>query len=129
MLTAQYKNALVGAHYGVVAGRRYSYIMGGTERIESLKTGHILHWSAMKKARDLNLLGYDFTSGGSPGVMRFKMGFRPDHIHFIEPRYYVFSEARYKVFNLVYPWARRHRGQISKILSVVFGALRTEAKA
>jgi len=118
MLVAQHHDKPVGAHYGVLAGQRYSYLLGGTARDGGdLKIGHFLHWMAMKKARELNLLGYDLTSGGSAGVMRFKMGFRPEHIRFVSPRYYILSRWRYQLFVRSYPWLRRHKQVVSKILS------------
>lgn len=119
MLVVRHNDQAVGAHYGVLAGRRYSYLMGGTTRdAGNLKIGHCAHWSAMRKAKDLDLLGYDLTSGGSTGVMRFKMGFRPQHIPFISPRHYVLSRWRFEVFRNIYPLLRRHKRLVSRVLSI-----------
>ncbi|TMC55091.1 MAG: GNAT family N-acetyltransferase [Chloroflexi bacterium] len=119
MLVARHCNMPVGAHYGVLAGGRYSYLLGGTVRDGGdLKIGHFLHWMAMRKARELDLLGYDLTSGGSAGVMRFKMGFRPEHIAFVSPRYYVFSRWRFELFTRCYPWLRKHKLLVSRVLSL-----------
>src|SRR5207302_4154684 len=47
MLVVRHQERVVGAHYGVLAGRRYSYLMGGTSRdAGNLKIGHALHWGA-----------------------------------------------------------------------------------
>jgi hypothetical protein len=117
VLAARHAGELVGVHYGVIAGRRYSYIMGGTRRSESLKTGHFLHWQAIQRAHDLGLLGYDLTSGGSEGVMRFKMGFNPQTVRFVSPRYCVISPVRYAAFAKLQPWLRRHKARIGNLLS------------
>ncbi len=120
MLVARHRTTPVGAHYGVLAGRRYSYLMGGTRRdVENLKVGHFLHWTAIKTAKALDLLGYDLTSGGSAGVMHFKMGFRPEHIRFVSPRFYVLSRWRYEVFARLYPWLRANKRLVSRALAVV----------
>jgi GNAT acetyltransferase-like protein len=121
LLARQNKKAL-GAHYGVLAGKRYSYMMGATMRTNAdLKIGHLLHWRAINKAQELGLIGYDLTSGGSPGVIRFKMGFRPNHIKFVSPQYLVLSPIKYQVFSKVYPHLKRHKQTVSKVLSFVHG--------
>ncbi len=87
LLGVRHDHQLLGAHYGVLAGRRLSYIMGGTIRTEgSLKVGHFAHWMVIRKARELNLLGYDLTSWGTGGVNRFKMGFKPEVIKLVPPQ-------------------------------------------
>ena len=54
-----FEKRLVGAYYGVLAGRRLSYMMGGTIRVGgSLKVGHFAQWMAIKKAHGLGLAGY-----------------------------------------------------------------------
>jgi lipid II:glycine glycyltransferase (peptidoglycan interpeptide bridge formation enzyme) len=119
---AYHQQQALGAHYGVLAGQRYSYLMGGTRRSEKdLKVGHFLHWTAIKKARELRLNGYDLTSGGSPGVMRFKMGFRPEHIQFITPRSFILSKTQYQIFIKCYPFLRKNKMIIAKILSFASG--------
>ena len=83
ILVARQQGIDLGVHYGVIAGQRYNYLMGGTVRAQpDLGVGHFLHWMAINRAKDLGLMGYDLTSGGSSGVMRFKMGFGPSHVKF-----------------------------------------------
>jgi lipid II:glycine glycyltransferase (peptidoglycan interpeptide bridge formation enzyme) len=78
VLVACREGQFLGAHYGVLAGQRWSYLMGGTTRTEKdYKVGDFMQWQAMKIARALGLRGYDLTSWGSPGVMEFKKGFSP----------------------------------------------------
>jgi hypothetical protein len=118
VLVAHHEGKTLGTHYGVLAGKRYSYIMGGTTRTQpDRKIGHLLHWKAMNRARELGLTGYDFTSGGSPGVMRFKMGFAPKEIEFVQPRFIVFSPVRHVAFRFVYPWLKKHKRIVSGLLS------------
>ena len=129
MLVAWHHDRAVGAHYGVLAGRRYSYVMGGTARVDgSLRIGHFIHWMAIRKARELGLAGYDFTSGGSGGVMRFKMGFRPQHIPFVSPRYHIFSRWRFEVFTRSYSWLRKHKALTARILSLAHRLKRALAR-
>jgi len=117
MLVAQHRGRPVAAHYAILAGRRYCFLMGGTRRDDpKLNAGHFLHWSAILRAKELGLLGYDFTSGGPPGVLQFKMGFRPQVISFISPEYYVLSRWRSAAFFAVTPWLRKHKQLVSRVL-------------
>ncbi|MEZ4699365.1 MAG: GNAT family N-acetyltransferase [Rhodothermales bacterium] len=122
VLVATREGEPLGTHYGVVAGRRYSYIMGGTVRTEpDYKVGHFLHWNAIQRAHAMGLRGYDFTSGGSPGVMRFKLGFSPTHVPFVEPDYVVLSPVRFAVFSRVYPFLQRHKSSVARVASRLLG--------
>lgn len=113
---ARLDGQLVGTHYGVLAGRRYSYIMGGTVRTEpDVKVGHRLHWAAIERAAELGLDGYDLTSGGSPGVMRFKMGFRPDHIQFDGRVHVTLRPLRARAYATLEPHVRKHRAKLAKV--------------
>jgi hypothetical protein len=120
MLVARYKGSAVGAHYGQLAGRRYTYALGGTtDAGRDLEAGYFLQWAAINRARNLGLLGYDLTSKSTPNVWRFKKGFNPEHIPLLEPRYVVFSKLRYKAFCLVYPTLRKNRDLASRISHLV----------
>ncbi|MBN1458140.1 MAG: GNAT family N-acetyltransferase [Armatimonadetes bacterium] len=110
---------LVGAHYGVLAGRRYNYVMGGTKRTAgNLKVGHFAHWSAIMKAHELGLLGYDFTSPGTPGVDRFKMGFNPVVIRFVPPQQIVFRRWYYHLWERLLPFAERHKRALASLAGI-----------
>jgi lipid II:glycine glycyltransferase (peptidoglycan interpeptide bridge formation enzyme) len=92
--------------------------MGGTLRTEpDLKVGHFTHWQAMKRARELNLLGYDFTSGGSAGVMRFKQGFNPQRITFDGHRHVQLRPMRASLLEYGSSFAARRKARIGTILS------------
>jgi hypothetical protein len=119
VLVCRHQGRSLGAHYGVLAGKRYSYIMGGTVRTKpDLLAGHFLHWRALQKAKALNLLGYDFTSSGPPGVKQFKMGFRPLEVRFEPRQYYVLSQPLYSLFKHCYPVLRRHRKLFGSVLAM-----------
>jgi hypothetical protein len=125
VLVAHLDGEYLGAHYGVIAGQRYSFIMGGTIRTaKAYNVGRFVQWEAMKRARVMGLMGYDLTSSGSPGVMRFKMGFRPTQIRFDEPHYYVLSKAGYVAFRVIYSVLLRHKGTVGRILSRIAGRQR-----
>jgi hypothetical protein len=118
VLTAWSGERILGCVYGVLAGRRLSYLMGGTLRTEpDLKVGHFTHWQAMKRARDLNLLGYDLTSGGSAGVVRFKQGFNPEKITFSGHRHVRLRPLRASLLEYGSSLAARRKAQIGTILS------------
>ncbi|MEZ5203479.1 MAG: GNAT family N-acetyltransferase [Acidimicrobiales bacterium] len=111
----------VGAHYGVIAGRRLTYMMGGTRRLHpDPHVGHFLHWQVMVHARSLGLDGYDLTTYGNAGVRRFKEGFQPTLEPFVEARHLVLRRAATAAFLAGYDqlrsrkattarWARRLR--------------------
>jgi len=104
-----FENMLVGAYYGVLAGRRLSYIMGGTVRVGGgLKVGHFAQWMAIKKAHERGMAGHDLTSFGTPGVNSFKMGFNPDIIEFVPARQLVFQPLRYRLWINLLPTVQRH---------------------
>lgn len=117
--TAWLRERMVGCVYGSLAGRRFSYLMGGTLRLDSedLKVGHFTHWTAMREARDLGMDGYDFTSGGPPGVMRFKMGFNPVHIPLFGPRHVVIRPFQAKLLNSLFPMIRKRKRQAAALAS------------
>jgi GNAT acetyltransferase-like protein len=120
VIAAWLDDRLVGAVYGMLAGQRFSYIMGGTLRLEDdLKVGHFTHWHAMKKAKHLNLRGYDFTSGGPPGVMRFKLGFNPQHVVFPGPQHLNLRGIQANVLKRCVRIAVKHKRQFSGIASTL----------
>lgn len=118
ILMAFHDGQSLAAHYGIIAGQRYSYVMGGTLRLKNdLLAGHFIHWTAIRKALELGKQGYDFTSGGSKGVMQFKMGFRPTLIEFVPPFYYIFSRVAFQTFQKIYPFLRRHKSTVANLLT------------
>jgi hypothetical protein len=117
LLVAKYEGRPAGAHYSVRAGRRCSYIMGGTVRLEEDPgIGHALHWSAISRARHRGLLGYDLTTSGTPGVLRFKMGFHPEVVKLQEPQYCVLNPLRFRLFERMYPLAKKHKRTVANIV-------------
>ncbi|OQW37823.1 MAG: hypothetical protein A4E19_12445 [Nitrospira sp. SG-bin1] len=111
----------LAAHYGVWAGRRWSYLMGGTVRTDKdYNVGAFLHWHVMKTARAMGLRGYDLTSTGSSGVAQFKMGFRPTHIKFTSPRYCILSHWRFTAFMKMYPILKKYKRTFSRYARLIF---------
>ena len=118
VLTACLGERVLGCVYGSLAGRRCSYLMGGTLRTEEdLKVGHFAHWQAMRHARSLGLLGYDLTSGGSGGVMRFKQGFNPQRIVLPGHRHVRLHPMRAALLARGATFASRRKAQIGTMLS------------
>lgn len=115
VLLARRDGQVLGAHYGVLVGKRWSYMMGGTLRTEKdYKVGDFVHWQAMKTAHAMGLRGYDLTSWGSSGVVQFKMGFRPTHIEFASPQYFVLSRLKFAAFTKIYPTLKRHKSAFAR---------------
>jgi lipid II:glycine glycyltransferase (peptidoglycan interpeptide bridge formation enzyme) len=101
------------------------FSVGGiTNEGRSLKAGYFLQWEAVNKAKRLGFSGYDLTSMTNPTVWEFKRGFRPKLITFVESRYVVFSQLRYKAFSWAYPKLRKHREPALKILRAVKSCFR-----
>jgi hypothetical protein len=120
MLVACHEGQFLGAHYGVLAGQRCSYLMGGTVRMEKdNNVGAFLHWQVMKTARAMGLRGYDLTSWGSAGVMEFKKGFRPTHIEFKSPHYFVLSRLRFSAFMKLYPVLKRYKSTFARYVKLI----------
>jgi len=116
MMSVVKKNkVLLGAHYGILAGKRLGYSMGGTKRIEKdYKIGHFLHWHVILEAKQMGLVAYDFTSVGVPSVMKFKSGFNPELFEFNTAYYTVFSKSKFFIFNKVFPYMKRHKKYLAK---------------
>ncbi|MEM8680720.1 MAG: GNAT family N-acetyltransferase [Planctomycetota bacterium] len=118
LLLVRHRGSIVGAHYAMLAGRRYTYSMGGNERIEpDPRIGHGLHWHAMLKARELGMSGYDFATGGTAGVKRFKAGFRPVDLLFGPPQYISLKPVGVALITKIAPVLRSQRKRISAFLS------------
>src|SRR3569623_754588 len=118
VLLARYEGKPVGGYYGVIAGRRLSYMMGGTVRMKpDLNVGYLLQWTAMTKAHLLGLGGYDLTSGGTAAVGSFKRSFNPTHVKLAGPRYEVLSPLRFQLLKRAYPFLRRNKASVGAALS------------
>lgn len=117
MLVAYHNGEAVSSSYGVLAGKRHSNVMAGTLRVaKGLSPSNYLIWNAMQRAHDEGLSGFDFTSDGPPSVLHFKMGYRPVHYRFIEPKYLVPSKTAFFAFESVYPVLRRRKAAVAKLL-------------
>jgi len=129
MLIARHHGESVGAHYGVLAGRRYTYALGGTLRKHrNINAGHFLQWVAMKRARELGMAGLDLTNRTNSRINQFKMGFHPECISLIEPRYMVFSEPRFFLFRRLYPVVRKSLPQLLRALNFLTGVFNRSAQ-
>jgi lipid II:glycine glycyltransferase (peptidoglycan interpeptide bridge formation enzyme) len=121
VLVACREGQILGAHYGVLAGRRWSYLMGGTVRTDKdYNVGAFLHWQVMKTARAMGLRGYDLTSMGTSGVSQFKMGFRPTHIKFASPKHFILSHWRFAVVMKIYPALKKYKRTFSRYAKLFF---------
>lgn len=120
VLMAFIKDELLGAHYGVISGGRYSYIMGGTKRTKKdYKVGHYLHWNAIVNAKKMNLKAYDLLATGSSGVKRFKEGFRPLELEFDTPYFTVLSSWKYYLFVGIFPYMKKYKKYLAKIANTL----------
>ena len=107
---------ILASHYGVIAGRRLGYSMGGTRRTEvDYKSGHFLHWNVMILAKKMGLDAYDFTSLGPEGVLRFKRGFNPTLYTFDTEYYKILSRPKYLLFDRLFPLMQRHKKTLARL--------------
>jgi lipid II:glycine glycyltransferase (peptidoglycan interpeptide bridge formation enzyme) len=121
VLVASREGQFLGAHYGVLAGQRWSYVMGGTLRTEKdYKVGAFMHWQAMKTAHAMGLRGYDLTSRASSGVAQFKNGFRPTHIEFGSPQHFILSHWRFTAFFKIYPTLKKYKRAFARYAKFLY---------
>ena len=121
VLVACREGQFLGTHYGVLAGQRWSYVMGGTVRTEKdYLVGHFIQWQAMKKAHAMGFRGYDLTSMGNSGIRNFKMGFSPTHIQFASPHYFILSRLRFSAFMKVYPALRKFKSTFARYAKFIY---------
>lgn len=121
VLIVRREGQILGAHYGVLAGRRWSYLMGGTVRTDKdHNVGAFLHWQVMKTTRAMGLRGYDLTSTGSSGVAQFKMGFRPTEIKFASPQHCILSHWRFAAFMKMYPVLKKYKHTFARFAQLLF---------
>jgi len=120
LLTVFKDDLLMGVHYGVIAGESYNYVMGGVRRLEKdYLVGHFMQWNAMKKAKSLGLKTYDFTSTGTPGVFKFKIGFNPQQYIFDKSYYYILSKSKYNLFYKLFPFIKKHKKKLASISCII----------
>jgi peptidoglycan pentaglycine glycine transferase (the first glycine) len=79
------QNQLLACGIMLDFGKTRTYLFGGSsENNKNLMAPYLLHFQAMKDAKNLGLGFYDFwgietSSGKIPGFARFKQGFAPQH--------------------------------------------------
>ncbi len=105
---------ILTSHYGLIAGKRYFYVLGGTKRTEvDYSAGHFLHWNIIKIAKEMDLEAYDFGSVGSPGVLRFKKSFKPEQTVFDSPVYYILSPSKFFFLQRIFPLMKKYKAQFA----------------
>lgn len=105
---------IICSHYGIIAGKRYFYILGGTKRTETdYSVGHFMHWNIMKVAHEMKLEAYDLGARGTSGVFRFKKSFKPKYIPFDPPKYYILSHFKFYLMNKLFPYFKKYKVQFS----------------
>jgi len=111
---------ILTSHYGLIAGKRYFYVLGGTKRTKvDYSAGHFLHWNVIKTAKKMGLEAYDFGSIGSPGVLRFKKSFKPKQIIFDSPQYYVLSPNKFIVLQRLLPLMKKYKSQFAYLAKLI----------
>lgn len=116
LLFAEYQDEPVAAALVCSFGDTATYLHGAsTAKHKKIMAPYLLHWTAMRKAKEKGLKAYDFW-GVAPedagkehpwhGITRFKMGFGGDRISYIGAWEMPVSRFRYAMYLL----ARRFRG-------------------
>ncbi len=82
------------------------YLFGGSDYAHrNLMAPYLLHWQAMRDAKNSGKKYYDFgasenASGHTGGYMRFKLGFNPDILEFGGTHDLVIAQSKYKLYKL-----------------------------
>lgn len=106
----------VGAHYGLIAGQKLTYMMGGTQRLHpDPNVGHFLHWHVMQYAAVNGIYQYDLTTYGNEGTRRFKEGFMPEITPFVEPRHVVMNRPATALFLRGYRTLRQNKATAARV--------------
>lgn len=88
---AEYKNKILASAIMVDYGATRTYLFGGTsEEDRNVMAPYLMHWQAIKDAKNAGLKHYDFwgietASGQTPGFVRFKLGWGGKQVQYPTP--------------------------------------------
>lgn len=118
--TCIYQNKIVGAIYVMICGQRLIYINGGVlKEYQDLPISIYMHSELIKYSIEKRYKSYDFSVGGSHGVVRFKEGFGSQLFNFENSRYWVFKPFYFKIYIFLEKWLKPYKQFIAKLLFIL----------
>lgn len=101
---AEYQNKVLAANIIIFFGDTVTYLHGASDnKYKSLMAPHLLQWAAIKEAKRLGYLYYDFWGINEkkwPGVTRFKRGFGGKEINYPGTFDVIFDNFWYRLYRL-----------------------------
>lgn len=118
--TCIYQSRVVGAIYVMICGQRLIYINGGVlKEYQNLPISIYMHSKLIKYSIEKGYKSYDFSVGGSEGVIRFKEGFGSQLFNFENSRYWVFKPFYFKIYIFLEKWLKPYKQSIAKLLFIL----------
>ena len=112
LLAHKKDGTLLGGIVIVRSGARCWYVWGATSKEHKFSAGHLLHWWAIKWAKERGCQEYDFggyREGTDSGTAFFKRGFCDNVVHFLPSHRQIISGARVRMSDLVSKFRARLR--------------------
>ncbi|OOG74588.1 peptidoglycan bridge formation glycyltransferase FemA/FemB family protein [Algoriphagus sp. A40] len=117
---AKFENEVVAAIWLAIGGNMFTYIMGGSDKSQKkLNLGFLLQWAAVCKSVEMGFDRYNISTGGSPGVMDFKMSFNPKEIYSPGSFLKIVNPTTFWMFEKGYRIAERNKSLAAKILKLI----------
>ncbi len=121
ILFADYEGQAIATTYNFLYGNKVWYMFGGSlNEKRNLMPTYLLQWEGIKWAKENGCDIYDFRGicavdleHRNEGLYRFKKGFNPDLIEFMEI-YKVYNPFVYFVFKKLFPFYRKIRVMLMK---------------
>jgi len=104
LFLVKYEERAVAASIVVLYGNRSYYLHGASDYDHrNLMAPYLLHWEAIKYAKENNFVGYDLWGIDEkkwPGVTRFKQGFGGREVEYVGSYDYIFQPMWYWLYVL-----------------------------
>jgi lipid II:glycine glycyltransferase (peptidoglycan interpeptide bridge formation enzyme) len=106
LYTATYKNTVISSAIMVDFAGTRTYLFGGSsDKDKNVMAPYLLHWQAMQDAKVKGLSQYDFwgietSKGGTPGFVRFKLGFGGTQVEYPKPIDVTWRPLQYLAYNI-----------------------------
>lgn len=120
LILAEHDNLIKGCILVIKSGNYFKYVMGGTVKQKpDLLIGYFLQWQIIKESLNLGLIGYDISTGGSRGVLKFKKDFNVEEIKFEPTRHWVLKPITFKLYEVLNIFLKKNKKVFSLILKKI----------
>jgi len=117
LFLAEHDNIIKGCILVIKSGNYFKYVMGGTVKQKpDLLIGYFLQWQIIQESLNLGLSGYDISTGGSSGVLKFKKDFNVEEIKFEPTRHWILKPIIFKLYKVLNIILKRNKRLFSLIL-------------